>query len=404
MGSRVGKLVKKNDKKVMSLLDMESYPWLHFSEQGIVFPDNVKKSVILEKMHDPLEIKEKVTKPKDFDNLLVKKSVPLLPRDMTEDFKKGQREMLRRRRRTLLDEEEAMALELAEMENQEIEKKIKSNVKKKKEDDNKLNANQVNKIEDQKQNQQEKMNPTSQTTTMESSSSQNHSEPIKQELDEEKIKEKYENAYHEGFGKGRHEGFEKGEIEGKEEGYKKGFEEGSTQGYRNAEERGMVAVETKYDRAFANISEAASKMEQLKSSLLMEGKEIFLELVKLCCEKIIREQIKNNDSSLTNLFDEVVKAYSASTSITIQMNHEDAQRIKKHIENLNEGSRIQIKENSSLQSGSFHVENETGVSMVDIEKSVDNIIKNLKSEIFNDQKIDKKEENLNKDSEIKKVI
>ena len=121
MGSRVGKLVKKNDKKGMSLLDMESYPWLHFNEQGIIFPDNVKKSIILEKMHDPLEFKEKILNPKDFDIPFAKKSSPLFPKDMTEDFKKGQKEMIRRRRRTLMDEEEAMALELAEMEHHEIE-------------------------------------------------------------------------------------------------------------------------------------------------------------------------------------------------------------------------------------------------------------------------------------------
>ena len=43
MGSRVGKLVKKSNEKVMKMLDMESYPWLHFNEQSIIFPDNVKK-------------------------------------------------------------------------------------------------------------------------------------------------------------------------------------------------------------------------------------------------------------------------------------------------------------------------------------------------------------------------
>jgi len=142
MASKSGKLVKKSDEKMMRLLDMDSYPWLHFNEQSIIFPDNVKRTVILEKMHDPLEISQKVISAKEFEKPFAGKSKPLIPRDMTEDYKRGQREALKRRRRTLMDEEEAMALELAELEHIEEVKLGKEKQKEKK-----INKKEENKFE-----------------------------------------------------------------------------------------------------------------------------------------------------------------------------------------------------------------------------------------------------------------
>ncbi len=400
MGSRVGKLVKKSNEKVMNLLDMESYPWLHFNEQGIIFPDNVRRSVILEKMHDPQEFNEKVIIPKDFNVAFAKKSNPLIPTDMTEDFKRGQRDMAKRRRRTLMDEEEAMAMELAEIEHHELVKDEKSNKKNvtKKTDESKFAvftpSSNVQKNESQKE--------------VEANAIPNHSDPVLQqpsaEVNEKQIEEKYNQAKEEGFEKGRQEGFEKGEKEGKEDGFKKGFEDGSAIGYRSGEERGMIAAESKYERAFENISEAASKMDHLKESLLLEGKDVFLELTKLCCERILREQIKGNDASLAKLFDEVIKTYSSSTSLSIQMNPHDAERIRKHLDSIKESGRIQIKENSSLEAGSFQVENDTGVSLVDIKKNVDLIIQNIKSDLFKDQSSDTVDGEKTKMSDKKKAV
>lgn len=380
MGNKTGKLVKKSNEKVMDLLDMENYPWLHFSEQSIIFPDNVRRTVILEKMHDPLEFKEKVTNPKDFDAIFAPKSRPLIPTDMTEDFKRGQREMAKRRRRNLMDEEELMALDLAEMEQHELEKEIKN---KKKNPNKKTVGNKFFKFVPSSSIE----NKESEKVVTEPSEFSNKQEPVQHVqpiLDEKEIEEKWNQAKEDGFAKGHKEGFDKGEHEGREEGFKKGFEDGSSNGYRSGEERGMVAAESKYERAFGNISEAATRMDKLKVSLLQDGKEVFLELVKLCCERILREQIKGSDASLSKLFDEVIKSYNASTSLTIQMNPNDAERIRKYLDSLKESGRIQIKENSSLEVGSFQVENDTGVSLVDIKKNVDHIIQSIKSELFKD--------------------
>ncbi|WP_158997313.1 FliH/SctL family protein [Pigmentibacter ruber] len=389
MASKSGKLVKKNDEKMMNLLDMDSYPWLHFNEQSIIFPDNVKRTVILEKMHDPLEISQKVISAKEFEKPFAGKSKPLLPRDMTEDYKRGQKEALKRRRRTLMDEEEAMALELAELEHVEEVKLGKEKQKEKKmnkKEENKFDSNlsEQKKMEQILNKENKKENPVEniseekkdlQSPLMQNEKNKENIDPKILELELAKAKE---DAYQEGH----KEGFFQGEKIGKEEGYKVGLDEGNRIGFQVGEEKGLIAVESKYDKAFANISEAALKMDELKTKLISEGKEIFLEILKLCSEKIIREQIKSSDATLYKIFDDVLKEIDTNSNLSIQVNANDAQRLKKHLESQNAKFKIKIKENNSLENGDFQVENEAGASLVDIKKNVDTIIDNIKDELF----------------------
>ncbi|WGL59453.1 FliH/SctL family protein [Pigmentibacter sp. JX0631] len=391
MASKSGKLVKKSDEKMMSLLDMDSYPWLHFNEQSIIFPDNVKRSVILEKMHDPLEITQKVISAKEFEKPFAGKSKPLIPRDMTEDYKRGQREALKRRRRTLMDEEEAMALELAELEHVE---EVKLGKEKQKDKEKKINKKEDNKF-DPNLSEKKDMALGESENKLKVFPKENITEEKKEVqpplLQEDKVKENVDpkilelelnKAKEDGFQEGRKEGFEQGEKIGKEEGYKVGIDEGNRMGFQVGEEKGLVAVESKYDKAFANISEAALKMDELKTTLISEGKEIFLEILKLCSEKIIREQIKASDTTLFRIFDDVIKEIDTNSNLTIQVNSHDAQRLKKHLEVQNSKYKIKIKENNSLENGNFQVENEAGASLVDIRKNVDTIIDNIKDELF----------------------
>ncbi len=389
MANRQGKLIKKTDEKMMDMLDMESYPWLHFNEQSIIFPDNVKRTVILEKMHDPQELSQKIIAAKEFEKPFGMKSKPLLPRDMTEDYKRGQREAIKRRRRTLMDEEEAMALELAELEHIEEIKLGKINLK------DKNNSNTPEKKFDPHQKETAAAENTGANSidtegkknqpineSEEKKENLEHNQPIKPQIDPKALEIEMQKSKEEAYQVGYKEGFESGEGQGKEEGYKVGIENGSKVGFQNGEERGLIAAETKYDKAFANISEAAVKMNSLKTTLLEEGKDIFIEILKLCSEKILREQIKSNDSTLFKIFDEVIKMFNANSSLSIQMNPGDAQRLKKHLESQSENHKVKIKENAQLDIGNFQVENDSGASLVDIKKNVDAIIENLKTDLF----------------------
>ncbi|WP_186648798.1 FliH/SctL family protein [Fluviispira vulneris] len=377
MVSKSGKLIKKENKKLMDTLEVEKYPWLHFNDQTVIFPDNPRKSVILQKMHDPQEMNVKITAARDFKKPLGSRAKMLLPTDMTLDFEKGRKEMEIRRRRTMMDEEEAMALELSEMEHE-----MEVNVNKKRNENS--GADPQVKTPDksmpvEKSNKEQELSfvPTEQQTEVKSE----ENIEMKTEDSTLKLKEQSEKIFNEA----KNAGFNEGKEEGFTTGKKEGFEAGSRDGYLSGEERGMAAAESKYNRAFENISEVANRLSELRDSLIKQGKDIFVELTKLCCEKILKEQIKSSDASLAHLFDEILKTYTSKNSITIEMNSNDATRLRRHIEAKKEVSKIEIKENESLESGSFHVESDTGVSFVDLKKSVDNIVENLKDDLFQDE-------------------
>ncbi|BBH52753.1 FliH/SctL family protein [Fluviispira sanaruensis] len=377
MASKAGKLVKKENKKLMDSLEVEKYPWLHFNDQTVIFPDNPRKSVILQKMHDPQEMNVKIMTARDFKKPLGSRAKMLLPTDMTLDFEKGRKEMEIRRRRTMMDEEEAMALELSEMEHE-----LEVNVSKKKRENTgatsqaKAPEKSVKEEQDSK-DQDLSFVPTEQPVEAKSEDNKemtNEEEATKLKEQREKI---FNDAKNAGFSEGKEEGFATGKIEG--------FETGSREGYQSGEERGMAAAESKYDRAFENISEVANRLSELRDSLIKQGKDIFIELTKLCCEKILKEQIKSSDQSLAHLFDEILKSYTSKNSITIEMNSNDADRLRRHIEAKKDASKIEIRENESLESGSFHVESATGVSFVDLKKSVENIVENIKEDLFQEE-------------------
>ncbi|KAB8032154.1 FliH/SctL family protein [Fluviispira multicolorata] len=394
MGSKTGRLVKKENTKVMNTLEIEKYPWLNFSDQSVIFPDNPRKSVILQKMHDPQEYEAKIKTARDFKKQIGTRAKIMLPTDMTLDFEKGRKEMVIRRRRTMMDEEEAMALELSEMEHQiEVKTAKKNVVKDQKSDKESLEQSKV--AEGQGNNSQEmSFIPQEQPNEVKNEMKSEAQREEKTE-DLEKVKEKNESI----FAEAKRDGFEKGEKEGIEAGKKEGFVSGEREGFQSGEERGMAAAESKFEKAFENISEVAQQLTDLKEDILNQGKDIFVELTKLCCEKILKEQIKSNDESLAHLFDEVLKLYNSKNSLTIEMNSKDAERIRKHLETKKDSSKIEIKENDSLENGAFHVESDTGVSLVDIKKSVNVIIENIKKDLFQEnnniekdtQKIEKKE-------------
>jgi flagellar assembly protein FliH len=394
-----GKLIKKTDEKAMSMLDVERYPWMHFNEQSIIYADNLKRTVIQEKMHDPQEIREKISIPREFNNLLGPKTRPLLPRDMTEDFKKAQRELLKRRRRKMMDEEEAMALELAELEQHEIHNNLRNRSSSKKKPNESLfkkfvpstelsaTANE-NQAEGNNQNHEaQEAPPPMPQSSKQAPVIENHKAPeqVKETVPHTGFQEGFEKGQGEGFDQGYQKGLEEGKQKGHEEGRTLGYEEGAAEGFRNGEERGMKAAETKYERTFKNITDSVNQIEEIKSVTLQKGKDLFIEITKLCAERILSEQLKSSDTALTKLFDDVIKSYSSSRVLNINMNPNDVHRIQKHIETRLDKDKIQIKENVNLEEGHFEIETETGAAMFDIKKSIENIVQKLKPELFQDE-------------------
>ena len=381
MGILKGKLVRKDDKKILQQLDIQDYPWLHFKEKNIVTPDNPRRSVILKKFHDPKEMREKVRDATEFLNSLEKKTTPIYPIDLTKDYEKGLEEVIKQKRRRLMGEEEAMAMELAEIDgnhggrfrsgfrNEEMkqapleEKKVFQK-----------NEEKIPEVEQAPAFQMEKEAEEDLKMTEEEPPKKNLETHQEQKKEPEYLEEKKSED-------------EKTLVEMEKEfkaSKEKGYELGYLEGFKNGEERALHAQESKYESVFQNISHVIDQMEKLKDSLYAESKEVFLEILKLCSEKIIREQIKYSDTALFSLFDEVLKFISQKSSLKIELNSQDLPRLKNHIEALGIQDRVVLKEDNEKASGDFNIESERGISIVSLSKTVENLVEKLKSDLFSD--------------------
>ena len=412
MGILNGKVLKKETLK-NTPHDINQFPWMKFKEEDIIFPDNPRKSIILKKYHDPLELDDKVKEAKDFKQALEKKTTPLYPIDLTEDYEQGIKELIKRKRRRMMGEEEAMALELAEIDashntkfsdkyTNDYKERLKQNAQENfksstftsplKGDKLKDNAEKTNEINhedtqlkmEELTNQEETntdINPHSSTppentmgnmtmqveNTAPYSSEQNStSYEKKQEILEqnEKNKEKNEEEQKQKL----HEGYEKGYLDG----------------FKTGEEKAIISQESKYESVFQNVALVVQQVEKLKDMLYRESKEVFIEIIKICSENILRQQIKYSDEALFKLFDEVNDSISKKSSIKIELNGEDLVRMKKHIISLGIEDRVTLKEDKEKESGDFNVESDRGLSIINLKKNIETIVEKLKKDLFSE--------------------
>lgn len=406
MGILKGKLVKKEDNKILKNLEIQEFPWLDFKEKNIVFPDNPRRSVILQKFHDPKEMREKVKEASLFKENLEKKSTPLYPIDLTDDYNKGIRELAKRKRRRMMGEEEAMALELAEISqesNFQIQFKsphaqqqqrqpqaqpqpqsaLNHNLETNKVGDHNINiipsADESKIIIEKKDVIDESKNIIS--DKKEDNKFINSDVPVELKRDEQQAEKQAEkqSVEHETKNEVQLDEKKRDEIE------KEWRDKGYLDGFREGEERAVKAQESKYESVFKNIAHVVDQIEKLKDALYAESKDVFIEIIKLCSEKILREQLKFSDNALFSLFDEVIKSISQKSSLKIELNSQDAERLKQHIEKLGIKDRVTLKVDESKQSGDFNVESDRGVSIVSLQKSIENLVDKLKLELFSEE-------------------
>lgn len=393
MGILKGKIIKKDDAKNMRKLDIQAYPWLSFQEKNIVFPDNPRRSVILQKYHDPKEMREKVKEATQFNQLLERKTSPLFPIDLTLDYEKGVQELVKRKRRHLMGEEEAMALELAEVDTSQgmqfsttrdrsSYSKYDHPLQEKNEKSYTQQEENVVKSEKQKSTTEdviiEKENLTSQVEDIpeppkEVAKETAIPEPDKIILPKPENTEENERLKQEKY------------LEDEKNGFEQGRENGYLDGFKDGEERAIKAQESKYESVFKNVAKVIDQIEKLKDNLYSQSKEVFVEIIKLSAEKILREQVKISDSSLFALFDEVIQSISKTENIKLELNADDLVRMKVHIEKLGIQERVSLKEDKNKQAGDFTVESAKGISVVNLQKTLDNLIEKLKSELFSNE-------------------
>ena len=419
-----GRLLKNNSDLLIKGAEIQSYPWMQFSEENIAFPDNARKSLIRAEVHDSEELKAKITIPEEFRRQLAPKTTPLFPVDLTDDYIMSQEELALQRRRRLLDEEELVTLELQNLaqmgaditgwkeHKEQKEKKVHPET-----EEQIQNGSKAAVKNNAKSSQKEVVKETIKKTTeqIQTDVKQNSDKPIElindlnekskvnvepvetlkqttarvseQELEEIKNKA-WEESYTAGYGEGYSAGQKLGTQEAQAQGHADGHSDGFAEGVREGEEKGLSVLESRSRKYFSTLNDALAEMESLRSHILAAGQDIFIEIAKLCSEKILRSQLRASDEALKALFNAAVESQNEKEFITLEMNPEDASRLRTEMEkdvNHTGKRRIKIKENSDRAVGDFRIEADDAVLTHDISKAVDTLIESLRDDLFSAQ-------------------
>ncbi len=403
--SSSGRLIKKKDKKSFENVECEAYPWLQFSDKNVVFPDNSRKSVLLTSNHDPVQMGNSVREAHEFNKQLGAKSEPLYPIDLTHDYYANQEELIIRRRKRLLDEDDSDVYDIGDLtlleqvsENHSSWKKGKGKIPVPSEQKQEEVIQKSGRLSEETKEPEKKSPPPEKPRPAEKVVFVNEPPaPVLQEqnslLSDEEIEEiknkAWDESYTAGYLEGHTEGKSAGLQEGHDEGVQSGFASAFQQGHSEGEERGLAVMETQAQLQGELLRKILSEISNAKHELFDAGKEIFVEIIKICSEKILRHEIAIRDESLFAIFNSIVKDYPGNDRIDIEVNPADGARIQKA---FSKQENIFLKINSQLSEGEFKVHAGNEVSSFDLTKAVDKCVSDLLKDVFSQPQQSSKKE------------
>ena len=444
MAERRGKLVKAEEFKKKTYLEVQEYPWKEFTEDSVLFTDNARKNIVRASAHLQEELDQKIKRPAEFDKIFANKSKMLMPADLNEDYERTQHEMMMRKRKRLLDDEELFNLEMADM-GGTAPSLVSGWTKRHEKGEAPHGAAETHATASPAPSAVSAVSGSPATSPLPANSTfpnarasastppaghsanpvpnpvptaaaepphfrvselshrspelnetvlQNQSaflDPALVNSQSQASQTTLEEAKRAGYEEGLREGREVGRMEGMEHGQKAGFAVGQSQGFefgvREGETKGLMMADQKSDRFAELTTKTLAELEYLRKNLLLAGQDIFVEIANLASEKLLRAKLKSSDTALKSLFTSAVEMYSESHKLSLEVSEADAIRVKSVLAEIGHSrevgtSRLQLKVNPHLETGDFRIESDAEIMSHDLKKSIADLVESLRSELF----------------------
>jgi flagellar biosynthesis/type III secretory pathway protein FliH len=388
-------------------IEIESFTWTNLGSDEMLVPDNPRRSVILAGLHEKRELSEKVTIPRQFDERLGVKADPIFPIDLTDDYVRSQEELLFKKKRKMLDEDEAVALELAEaikggkhpLQTPGRWKKGAEAGEESKQEDS-ANGDSAEAKRDaaaraQGENESVKRPaadmrgaPAAAPDELSSQVPVQSSVAMAEAVSAGDLTELREQARSEGYAVGLEEGRAAGSAEieqARSQGHEQGTKQGFDEGFRVGEERGEIAGEEKVQSTLTMLNEVVKQIDLVRSEILASGQEIFLEFAKVACESIIRGQLAVHDETLRAFMKQTLTPFVERSFIVIEVSQSLAPKVNSLLGEMADLQRkVRVKESSTMADGDFRVEADNEVVIVDLKKAVEALLEKVKGEILSE--------------------
>ncbi len=404
-----GRFISKDEQKKYPDIEVAAFSFGDFATSSMIIPDNPRKSLVLTKLHTESELRNKVHEPPQFRAQLQPRSNVMSPEDMTADHARTLEELRIKNRRKMMDEEEAVAQELADMMERnrgtlgQVSWKVSAKDEKQKPADQRATVTAAAEMADAAAARPETLqaaaslanaagvvekHPVSEEEKPVLQQAVEHLQAAQNEVHLERMREVIrseiqEEAYAAGFAQGRQEGIANGREEGVSLGREEGGHRGYEDGFRSGETRGEMAGEAKVEKSLALISEIAHHIDILRSEILATGQEIFVEFAKAATESILRTQIALDDSTLRSFLLQTMSPFAEKAFLHIEVNGFDVNRISQVLAQYPDlQKKVKVRENRELAVGDFRVEADNEVVLVDIKRAVNDFMESVKGEIL----------------------
>lgn len=392
-----GRLVKKSEQEKLGNIHVDSYPWKDFSSETILLPDNPRKSVILAKSHPEQELNRKVHRPADFARTFGNPAKPLFPEDMTAEYLASQEDLRQRKRRMQMDEDEAVALELLDLDDNTVKETRSENSN----TGNNISAADANTDAAASFGAPSVRSAGHDISDLSKLSAQNSRGFGDGDLDftgpknsqkeiDARTTAAFENGLLQGRADGEKAGYDAALIEMKkneaptalaEGAAPRTFAEGVEEGLAQGKEQALSEVEEKYNHSMALFTKALSELQHLKGELLSTGREIFAEIAQICAERVLRTSVRLNDGALRSVFEAATSQFQSQDELKIEMHPEDISRLEVLITD-EQRKRIRLVANSKLERGDLKIEANNEVVSLELHNTVQQIIDSLKDDLF----------------------
>lgn len=131
------------------------------------------------------------------------------------------------------------------------------------------------------------------------------------------------------------------------------------------------------------LQSAAQQIDELRTQVLREGREIFVEVMKLTAENILRRQLGVSDKALFELFDAALDSLHHARRISVQANPQTLMRLKQQYAEAGlDFESIEWVASDKILLGDFKIASRDEVIRVDLEALVTKQINSLAGDIF----------------------
>ena len=441
MQRQKGRLLKKNKEQSLNYIQVEEFPWSSLKEVDLITADNLRKNILHVKYHSNKELSKKVTRFSNIDKKFSAKTTPLYPVDLTKDYLETQENLNIKKKTKILDSKNDLSLkdlnifseksftkkiakdedtQAAVLENDNIQTSLKELTPKK--DLSDIKTSQENSFKDINRNKEnvekkEELDKIKAEDTIkekklhEEKKTLTHDVLSKEEDIKSKIKMKnLENKKN--FNQNlplekKEDSLEKNEDikknppannasldVDKEAASKMTLNEKKLQDDNQdikkvnniKKEEGNLelssrAEKPKFDEKYLNkLEDSLTKIEKAHKELNQNAQDVFIEILKISSEKILREQIKLSDDYLKNCFKSLSDEFKKET-LQIEISHSDSERFKRVIDESNILKNVKILENPAIEEGDFRIETKNKISVFNLKKIIDTLFNDIKKHL-----------------------